>query len=63
MGRVSMDSIIVDVTGVSLEPGMLIDLIGPHHDADQAGSAAGTIGYEILTSLGHRFQRRIIPLD
>lgn len=60
MGRVSMDSIIVDAGDAALEPGDLVDLIGPHHDADAAGAASGTIGYEILTSLGHRFERRII---
>jgi alanine racemase len=60
MGRVSMDSIIVDAGDAALQPGDLVDLIGPQHDADAAGAAAGTIGYEILTSLGHRFARRII---
>lgn len=57
LGRVSMDSIVLDATGVDLHPGMLVDLIGPRHDVDSAGAASGTIGYEILTGLGHRFTR------
>ncbi len=64
LGRVSMDSIVLDATGVDLRPGMLVDLINPRHDVDSAGAASGTIGYEILTSLGHRFARVILdPAD
>jgi alanine racemase len=60
MGRVSMDSIIVDAGDTPVAPGDLVDLIGAHHSADAAAAASGTIGYEILTSLGHRFERRLI---
>ncbi len=60
MGRVSMDSIIVDATGQEVQVGMLVDLIGPHHDIDAVGAAAGTVGYEILTSLRHRYARRVL---
>jgi alanine racemase len=38
----------------------MIDLIGPHFDVDAAADAAGTIGYEILTSLGRRYQRHYV---
>jgi alanine racemase len=60
VGRVSMDLITLDVTGVSAEatrPGALVDLIGPSLSADEVAEAAGTIGYEILTSLGRRYRR------
>ena len=62
MGRVSMDSIVLDATDVveTLTPGCLVELIGAHHDIDAAAAAAGTIGYEMLTSLGHRYARRVI---
>ncbi len=60
LGRVSMDSIVLDATDAALSPGMLVDLIDHRHDADGAGAASGTIGYEILTSLGHRFARKLI---
>jgi len=61
-GTVSMDSIILDVTGASdtLAEGETVELIGPHQSVDDVAKAAGTIGYEILTRLGHRFHRRYI---
>ena len=55
-----MDSIVLDATDVPpglLGSGALVDLIGPERDLDAVAAAAGTIGYEVLTSLGHRFHR------
>lgn len=61
VGRVSMDLITLDVTQApEARPGDMVDLIGPHHDVDALAAEAGTIGYEILTALGRRFQRRYI---
>ncbi len=60
VGRVSMDLITFDVTGVPSElvaPGASIELIGGKMTVDDLAAAAGTIGYEILTSLGARFAR------
>jgi alanine racemase len=60
VGRVSMDLITFDVSDVPdqlAHPGALIDLIGPINPVDDVAAAAGTIGYEILTSLGPRYQR------
>jgi alanine racemase len=60
IGRVSMDSIILDVSALppgTLAPGALVELIGPHQSVDEVAAVAGTIGYEILTSLGRRFHR------
>ncbi len=60
VGRVSMDSIIVDLAAAppgSPAVGDLVDLVGPYNDVDALGEAAGTIGYEILTSLGARYHR------
>lgn len=59
-GRVSMDLITLDVSGVPEElsrPGMLVDLIGPNNPVDAVAEKAGTIGYEVLTSLGTRYHR------
>jgi alanine racemase len=60
VGRISMDLITLDVTNVPeplCRPGMAVDLIGPNHDVDALAAQAGTIGYEILTSLGNRYHR------
>ena len=60
VGRVSMDSLVLDVTDAApgtLGPGALVDIVGPERDVDAAAAAAGTIGYEVLTNLGHRFHR------
>jgi alanine racemase len=52
-----MDLITVDVTHLAELPRSL-DIIGPYQGVDDLGDAAGTIGYEILTSLGSRYTRR-----
>ncbi|MBC8338504.1 MAG: alanine racemase [Rhodospirillales bacterium] len=60
VGRVSMDLITLDVSDVPehlCTVGTMIDLIGPNNPVDQLADEAGTIGYEILTSLGHRYHR------
>jgi alanine racemase len=56
-GRVSMDLIGVDVSHLDRVPDML-DILCPYQGVDDLADAAGTIGYEILTSLGARYTRR-----
>ncbi|MGB0412702.1 MAG: alanine racemase [Pikeienuella sp.] len=61
VGRVSMDLITLDVTDCpDAAEGALVSLIDDHNTVDILADAAGTIGYEILTSLGARYQRRYI---
>jgi alanine racemase len=60
VGNVSMDTITIDVSHIALSelaPGALVDLISSDNTVDQVAARAGTIGYEILTSLGLRYQR------
>ena len=60
-GRVSMDSIILDISELPparLQPGDLVQVIGESQTVDELATLAGTIGYEILTGLGRRFHRR-----
>ena len=59
IGRVSMDLIAFDATDApGLAPGDAITLIGPDGlTPDDLATRAGTIGYEILTSLGNRYRR------
>lgn len=63
VGNVSMDTMTIDVTGIDAErivPGSPVDLICAEHSVDAVGKLAGTIGYEILTSLGNRFHREYV---
>ena len=59
VGRISMDLIGVDVGGVKEMPDR-VELLGQHQSIDTLADAAGTIGYEILTSLGDRYDRRYV---
>jgi len=59
-GRVSMDLLAVDVTDLpdsGPHRGDLVTLIGGEMTVDAVAEAAGTIGYEVLTSLGRRYHR------
>ncbi|KIC44541.1 alanine racemase [Ruegeria sp. ANG-S4] len=56
VGRISMDLITVDVTDLPYDPDRLRILNG-HQTVDDLAEAAGTIGYEILTSMGSRYSR------
>ena len=63
VGNVSMDTITLDVSHINPEllyPGALVDLISTNNTVDQVAQRAGTIGYEILTSLGPRYQRHYV---
>jgi alanine racemase len=60
VGRVSMDLATFDVSAIAaseLYPGNMVELIGEHYGVDDAAADAGTIGYEVLTSLGARYHR------
>jgi alanine racemase len=56
VGRVSMDLTTFDVTDhPAVQPGCWLEVLGPHLSPDDVAAAAGTNGYEVLTSLGRRF--------
>lgn len=58
VGRVSMDLTTFDVTDhPAVQTGCWLEVIGPHLPPDDVARAAGTNGYEVLTSLGRRFHR------
>ncbi len=59
-GRVSMDLIALDVTEVAekaVRRGNLVTLLGDDITIDDLAAYAGTIPYEVLTSLGRRYRR------
>src|SRR5437764_2964015 len=59
-GRISMDLMAVDVTELernAARRGHMVTLIGEGITVDELAHHFGTIGYEVLTSLGRRFAR------
>ena len=59
-GRVSMDLIAIDVTDLpnnAVRRGHMVTLIGEGITVDELAHHFGTIGYEVLTSLGRRYAR------
>ena len=54
-----MDLITADIGHLPEIPRSL-DILGPHQGVDDLAAIAGTIGYEILTSLGPRYARRYV---
>lgn len=57
IGRVSMDVLAVDVTGLDVQAGDPVELYGANRLIDDAATAAGTISYELLTSITPRVPR------
>lgn len=57
VGRVSMDVCAIDVTGLEVAVGDRVELFGAHRMLDDAAAAAGTIAYELLTSVTARVPR------
>jgi alanine racemase len=59
-GRISMDLLAVDVTDLpanAARRGHMVTLIGDGITVDELAHHFGTIAYEVLTSLGRRYQR------
>ena len=64
VGRVSMDLTVLDVSSVPpdmLSLGAPVEVFGDHERLDDVAAAAGTIGYELLTELGRRYERVSSP--
>ncbi len=57
VGKVCMDMIMVDVTGINCQAGDHAELIGEHITLPEMAKAAATIPYEILTGISRRVHR------
>jgi alanine racemase len=60
IGKITMDLTMFDITDVpesAVNSGDWIEVLGPTIHLNEAADAAGTISYELLTSLGHRAAR------
>lgn len=63
VGRISMDLCAVDITDLpedAVARGMGAIFLGACIDVDELAQKAGTISYEVLTSLGARYQRHYL---
>lgn len=66
VGRVTMDMTIFDITDVpekAVTAGDYIELFGPNMPIDDVARKAGTIGYELLTGLGLRYERHYLEAE
>ncbi len=65
VGAVSMDMIAVDVTGIPVEPGEPVVILGrdgsDEIDVREMADAIGTIPYELLCRVGSRIERVYNP--
>ena len=57
VGRVSMDMIAVDVTGIEIQTGSDVELLGEHITLEMASEVSTLSQYEILTGVRERYQR------
>ncbi|MEL7488508.1 MAG: alanine racemase [Pseudomonadota bacterium] len=65
VGRISMDLIVIDATDAPrpVATGDEAEFYGPALPIEAAAAACGTIGYELLTGLGPRVERRYLWND
>jgi alanine racemase len=59
VGRVCMDMLMVDATGVPLHVGDRVELLGRNVRLEEVAKACGTISYEVLTGLSPRLPRLV----
>lgn len=57
IGRVCMDQIMLDVTGLDVQPGEQVQLMTDGFNAEHMAHICGTISYEILTGISPRVHR------
>lgn len=60
VGRISMDLVTIDVSEFNeneIYLGKRVEVLGPNCTPDKIAKLSGTIGYEVLTNLGNRFER------
>ncbi|MES2833312.1 MAG: alanine racemase [Pseudomonadota bacterium] len=60
VSRISMDVCAIDVTGMDVAIGDPVELFGANRLIDDAADAAGTISYELLTSITARVPRQYV---
>lgn len=56
-GNICMDMVMLDVTGLQVQPGDEVEFFGTHVPLTEIAHKAGTIPYEILTGISQRVKR------
>jgi alanine racemase len=59
VGRVSMDMLTIDLTGIQADIGDEVELWGDAVDVDNVARACGTISYELFCQITGRPERTI----
>ena len=57
IGNICMDMTMIDVTGLTVSEGDMVEVFGKHQLVTLLADQAGTIPYEILTSIPERVKR------
>ncbi len=57
IGNICMDMLMLDVTGLDVQPGDAVEFFGSHIPVTKVAKWAGTIAYEILTGISQRVKR------
>lgn len=60
IGNVCMDMLMIDITGIKCQEGDEVIVFGKNKSAEQFANRAGTISYELITSISQRVKRKII---
>ena len=57
IGNICMDMTMIDVTGIKVSEGDMVEIFGKHQPVTVLAGQSGTIPYEILTSIPERVKR------
>jgi len=57
IGNICMDMLMLDVTGLDINPGDKVEFFGPNISILEVAQNASTIPYEVLTSISQRVKR------
>ncbi len=57
IGNICMDMLMLDITGLEVQPGEEVEFFGPHISITEVAERAETIPYEILTGISQRVKR------
>lgn len=60
LGNVCMDMIMVNITDIACEEGDEVIVFGPNATAETLAESAGTISYELITSISQRVKRVLV---